>query len=583
MRAVNFCSLELHYIVIVAGLLCKPDCGLFSEPRLCVVRSRVPARRPALMASTGRDGLPECHREPASPLCLTLLRSACHTVAADGAGQPAADLARPTTDSVITDGPRRSRLLAADTADADAFFEYDLEGGPAPLGRSGGGGGGGGDTGCALTSPADPTDGSGNGSPCLVIAAQNGLSTAAGQPGNDAEHHAAAADCRSNGEGHSRSHLYENPLASVPVTVPAGGQRRVRPNPDHVTSRPQQSPSEKVDAWLLTCHDDAEVSEELCPPPAVAASLQQAPDDDTEDALTDADELDIGELLTRGCQLLELQLEHTQTAEVAEEPCLSAMQEDDELDKERDEDDTTGSESGMSSEFLAPDRLMKRSSSLKSSKTPPLTPGRKKYVRFADALGLELQQIRTFRDEMPTVQRSAFTGLDAELLASSPDSPLLASFPRFDGNAMEANMQRQLVPMFLQPSSGMGFEDRLRRDKVCLIGVTTHHEDWSVRGVVRVLNMDYYKSVCVRYTLDEWRTWSDAVASYVQGSCDGFADRFHFTLYCSILGAGQRLHFAIVFRCLGQEFWDNNQGNDYTVMCALQRAGPPDVGDASRF
>jgi len=125
------------------------------------------------------------------------------------------------------------------------------------------------------------------------------------------------------------------------------------------------------------------------------------------------------------------------------------------------------------------------------------------------------------------------------------------------------------VPLFLQPSTGLGFEDRLRRDKVCLVSVTCHEDDWSVRGVVRVLNMDFYKSVCVRYTLDEWRTWSDTVATYVPGSCDGFADRFQFTIYCGTLSAGQRLHFAVAFRCQGQEFWDNNRGANYSVLCAL--------------
>ncbi|XP_043228047.1 glycogen-binding subunit 76A-like [Amphibalanus amphitrite] len=516
------------------------------------------------MAAAGPGDPSDSDREPGTPLCLALLRSACHTVAADGALQSAAT--GPPAAAVITDGPRRSRTLA-DAADADAFFEYDLEGGTAA--PAAGHGGGGGDTGCALTSPADRTDGSGDRSPGAA-AAENGLRQSAAQPAAP-----AAGDC-GDVEPRPDRHLYENPLAGA---VPVGAR--------HVTSRPQQSPSEKVDAWLLTCQEEgAEMpSEELCPPPA-AADLPEAPDDDTEDALTDADELDIGELLSRGCQLLELELEQPAAGQDCRpaETELAAPDGGDgaEIGSPQDDDTTTGSESGVSSsEFLAPDQFKKRSSSLKSSKTPPLTPGRKKYVRFADALGLELQQIRTFRDEAPAVPRSALPGADSELLAGSPDSPLFGLGPRFGG--AEPVGQRQLVPMFLQPSSGLGFEERLRRDKVCLIGVTTHQEDWSVRGVVRVLNMDYYKSVCVRYTLDEWRTWSDATASYVQGSCDGFADRFHFTLYCSTLAAGQRLHFAIVFRCLGQEFWDNNHGNDYTVLCALQRPAPPDSWGASRF
>jgi len=51
---------------------------------------------------------------------------------------------------------------------------------------------------------------------------------------------------------------------------------------------------------------------------------------------------------------------------------------------------------------------IQRSTSLKSGKTPPGTPGRKKIVRFADALGLDLADVRTFLDEIPNVPTSAY-------------------------------------------------------------------------------------------------------------------------------------------------------------------------------
>lgn len=49
-----------------------------------------------------------------------------------------------------------------------------------------------------------------------------------------------------------------------------------------------------------------------------------------------------------------------------------------------------------------------RCSSLKTGKTPPGTPGTKKIVRFADALGLDLTAVKTFMDEIPKIPNSAF-------------------------------------------------------------------------------------------------------------------------------------------------------------------------------
>lgn len=48
-----------------------------------------------------------------------------------------------------------------------------------------------------------------------------------------------------------------------------------------------------------------------------------------------------------------------------------------------------------------------RSSSLKSGKTPPGTP-MKKIVRFADAMGLDLIDIKVFMDEIPRVPKEAY-------------------------------------------------------------------------------------------------------------------------------------------------------------------------------
>lgn len=64
---------------------------------------------------------------------------------------------------------------------------------------------------------------------------------------------------------------------------------------------------------------------------------------------------------------------------------------------------------------------VRRCSSLKTGKTPPGTPGRKKIVRFADVLGLDLADVKTFLDEIPTVPRSAYADLHISLF----DDPVM--------------------------------------------------------------------------------------------------------------------------------------------------------------
>ena len=234
-----------------------------------------------------------------------------------------------------------------------------------------------------------------------------------------------------------------------------------------------------------------------------------------------------------------------------------------------DADDEAASTSGASSSFAPPDQL-KRSTSLKSGKTPPQTPGRKKFVRFADAMGLDLQRVHTFRDEIPTVPAAAFRGLDMDASPPSPPSPPpMASFQMSFGSAALTSgggvPTRHLVPMFLQPGGSLGFLDRLRRDRVVLENVTCNNDEHTVNGVVRVLNMDFHKAVFVRYTLDEWRTGPELQAEYVPGSCDGLSDRFRFSLYAGALMPGERVQFVLRFVCQGQQFWDNNGGENYLV------------------
>lgn len=242
---------------------------------------------------------------------------------------------------------------------------------------------------------------------------------------------------------------------------------------------------------------------------------------------------------------------------------------------------------------------VQRSTSLKTCKTPPGTPGRKKIVRFADALGLDLALVRTFLDEVPHVPQSAFNDLnnapreDESLLSGPVQMRSYIRITRRDPSTNNSvttfvNSPRILIANFTQPGNMPDFLDRVKRQKISLETACMIDES-RLRGVIRVLNLDFHKSVLVRFTIDEWRTQDDQLATYVPRSCDGLSDRFTFNLAgAQSMQPGQRLIFAICYRVAGQEIWDSNHGRNYVFQCisnsnhlpSIAQSNPMTVSDA---
>ncbi|XP_012536612.1 uncharacterized protein LOC105836848 [Monomorium pharaonis] len=224
---------------------------------------------------------------------------------------------------------------------------------------------------------------------------------------------------------------------------------------------------------------------------------------------------------------------------------------------------------------------VRRCSSLKTGKTPPGTPHRKKIVRFADKLGLDLADVRMFLDEIPKIPNSAYSDLsydnifrpdsNSENTASTCDNwcdRYQNDGRRQSTSTIPRKIDRMLVPLFQQPGGMSNFLDIVRERLVCLENVVVQDPTTlTVQGTVRVINLDFHKSVHVRYTLNSWRNFSDLQATYVPNSCDGFSDKFSFILYCHTLLVGQRLEFAVRFQCKGAQHWDNNAGANYCFQC----------------
>lgn len=203
---------------------------------------------------------------------------------------------------------------------------------------------------------------------------------------------------------------------------------------------------------------------------------------------------------------------------------------------------------------------MRRCSSLKTNKTPPGTPHRKKAVRFADVLGLDLESVRHIinLDEPPIVPLSAMKDLDLQDKRDErSDQPILVQV-------------RHLCTCFSQPGCSPDFIRRVQERKVSLETCVVEDKDITVSGLIRVANIAYQKNVIVRHTVNGWMTYSDDAAAYVSGSNDGATDRFSFTIHLpEYFSIGSRLEFSIMFSAGDQQFWDSNFGSNYRVECYI--------------
>ncbi|KAJ8411280.1 hypothetical protein AAFF_G00172860 [Aldrovandia affinis] len=96
----------------------------------------------------------------------------------------------------------------------------------------------------------------------------------------------------------------------------------------------------------------------------------------------------------------------------------------------------------------------------------------------------------------------------------------------------------------------------------------------SLRGIVRVLNLCYDKTVYVRTSLDGWSSHFDIQAEFVPGSSDGETDRFTFSLTLAppFQQDGARVEFCLRYETSFGTFWANNNGMNYVLFCH-QRGG----------
>ncbi|NXU52091.1 PPR3D phosphatase, partial [Turnix velox] len=180
-------------------------------------------------------------------------------------------------------------------------------------------------------------------------------------------------------------------------------------------------------------------------------------------------------------------------------------------------------------------------------------------VRFADALGLELTEVKVFQSgEDPSIPLHVLSRLsiNSDLWYSSLD--------------LEFTMH-YLVPDFQQPADCVDFSSRLQEQQVCLERVTS--SDLGLSGTIQVLNVAFEKRVSVRYTFNHWKSLHEVCArwhsSIPEKNGQGQVDVFTFFLPVPsfLLRVCSVVQFAVRYQVNGWEYWDNNRGKNYSLTC----------------
>ncbi|KAM8823326.1 protein phosphatase 1 regulatory subunit 3G [Spinachia spinachia] len=172
-----------------------------------------------------------------------------------------------------------------------------------------------------------------------------------------------------------------------------------------------------------------------------------------------------------------------------------------------------------------------------------------KHVKFADSMGLNLASVKHFSSlEEPRIP--------SKVLSRH------RSFPPPQQDFLNDLDTDRLVACFPEPRDA---ERRVQRLRVCLEKVVITQLD--VRGQIRVRTSRTNKEVGVRYTFNDWLSYVDAQA--LPGAVDRpgeEGERFGFTVYTPpFMDPSCAVHFAVYVRSEEGEFWDNNEGRNYTL------------------
>jgi len=213
----------------------------------------------------------------------------------------------------------------------------------------------------------------------------------------------------------------------------------------------------------------------------------------------------------------------------------------------------------------------------------------KKNVRFADTVGRELAQVQYIHSSTNDESKELSFLLGSSLLSSSPPSYTknnlyvpntlrlehkpwsfdVALAPNKQFN--ESPLPRRFFCLYRQPNSE---HPDIYLHEIWKSQIKLEHADIPIKcsstgeqqliGTLWVTNANYWKYVSVKYTFNRWLNTYEHEAQHRRHSNDfRNLDQFEFTI--NIPADVDRIDFILRYCVNGQEYWDNNEGKNYTL------------------
>ncbi|XP_069557060.1 protein phosphatase 1 regulatory subunit 3B isoform X1 [Brachyistius frenatus] len=183
----------------------------------------------------------------------------------------------------------------------------------------------------------------------------------------------------------------------------------------------------------------------------------------------------------------------------------------------------------------------------------------KKQVTFADHKGLSLTKVKVF-----------------SALNDPIDIPV--NIREMLSSALSLTAEEdKLVLDFTQPSSDyLLFRQSLQRNYVCLEHCVL--KDKAFAGTVKVRNVSFEKSVKLRVTFDAWKSHAEVGCAYMKDTYpSSYCDTFSFEVPLPAeLRPHERVEFAVCYEVGGREYWDSNQGRNYSIVWSSMKGSRRD-------
>ncbi|XP_041669714.1 protein phosphatase 1 regulatory subunit 3G isoform X3 [Cheilinus undulatus] len=236
-----------------------------------------------------------------------------------------------------------------------------------------------------------------------------------------------------------------------------------------------------------------------------------------------------------------------------------------EEDEEEEEDLDDEADASRLEKFMRDRRRAKSLPAYPAELLDSESEGRKR-VKFADSMGLNLASVKHFSSlEEPNIPSKVLSRHKSFPPQPEVLNELCQSFMTGldTEQSFRSNLDTdRLICCFPEPRDT---ERRVLQLRVALERVIITQFD--VRGQIRVYCGCRDKEVGVRYTFNDWLSHVDAQALPMASDQPGLVgEHFGFTVYTPpFMDPGSAVHFALYLKSEEGEFWDNNEGENYTL------------------